>query len=184
MGLRSAVSFAVVVAAGFVAVSGSPSAAASAASAAEEGTNHCVVIVPDIDTMRCFPTYAAARQFVVDLGALPPSGGDLRTVTYAANYYTLLSVEFSGWFYGGDSIWFLGTGAWGAACSSSTTDIDWELSPMPAGWNNRISSFTGGLCSVRHYDVANFGAPYVGYSKGEAAIGNGLNNDTTSIRWS
>ena len=40
------------------------------------------------------------------------------------------------------------------------------------------------MWSVRHYDVANFGAPFVGYSTGEVAIGNGLNNDTTSIRWS
>jgi hypothetical protein len=181
MGFRTVISSVVLVAAGFVAVSGSP---ATAAPAAEEGTNHCVVIVPNIDTMQCFPTYAQAKQFVIDLGALPPSGGNLRAACRPANVYTLLSVEFSGWFYGGDSIWFLGVGAWGNDCSSSKTDIDWELSSMPAGWNNRISSFTGGGCEVRHYDVANFGAPYVGYSPGEAAIGNGLNNDTTSIRWS
>lgn len=164
------------------AVMAGPARAAAPDRTTADGGEHCALVLPDTEVLRCFASHEDARRFAVEVGAI--EGHDQRAS--AANQLpprlTLLSVEYASAFYLGDSLWVYGEDG---PCTPVTTDLDYELSSMPAGWNNRITSFlSSSNCQTRHYDYVNFGGIYVGYSPSQLALGNGLDNDTSSLRWS
>ena len=94
----------------------------------------------------------------------------------------MISIEYTGSnFTGSDLIW---TGTAGN-CSTSTGNVDYAISSMPAGWNNVITSFrTYANCWVKHYESTSYGGASIGYDPTDSYIGAVMDNQTSSQRWS
>jgi hypothetical protein len=180
---RVAVYAAAVALAGSVLAAAGPAQAAQPGLAAEEKP-YCEIILP-AQIMRCFATPEEADEFIGNAQVGPPKGqlpgsaaGHAERST--AQVLTLLSEEFDGTFFLPPRARFWGTSG---PCTTTTADIDYQQSPMPAGWDNRISSFIShSNCWVRHYAGAGFTGAFVGYSGTQAVLG--ISNQTSSIRWS
>jgi len=78
-------------------------------------------------------------------------------------------------------------------CTGSTADIDWKVPVMPAGWDNRISSFMNfNGCFTKHFDGASYtGLTTPGFSNDQptmpGAAGPSLfnmDNRTSSLQFS
>jgi len=179
-----------------VAIAGSALAAgpARAAEPAAE-TQHCVIVLPDPDGMTCFTSAAEAFKYATggqEPGASKDPQATLRVDGFATNggtpvgnpalTYTTLSWEFDQIGWTGNSVLFVGLNG---GCTTSILDIDYATPTMPAYMNNRIWSFrTYNNCWTRHYDLVNWGLPYVGYSGTQALITAPLGADTSAERWS
>lgn len=73
----------------------------------------------------------------------------------------------------------------GWACTGPTNDVDLQTGSMPGGWNDVISSYKNfANCWTRHFQHNNFGGASIGYSDDSAFVGNAMNDQTSSIRWS
>jgi len=169
--------------------------AASPAHAADTA-QHCVVLLPSAQVVHCFDTFDEMTRYLQDIGAsfgpskdaaaAPPGSGSLaaRSVAPATAGLKVLSIEYDlpGWDKFGATDTFLGA----YACSTTTTDIDYEVSDLSAsGFNQRISSFkVYNNCWAKHYDLINFGGFAVGYQGSEFVINLSIDNDTSSERWS
>lgn len=79
--------------------------------------------------------------------------------------------------YGGSSyIWVVSQ----SGCSPS---IHYQVSSMPAGWNDRVSSAKAySNCSFYHYHDTNFGGSYVACDPNCSTMGS-LDNATSSEKW-
>ncbi len=79
--------------------------------------------------------------------------------------------------YGGSSyIWVVSQ----SGCSPS---IHYQVSSMPAGWNDRVSSAKAySNCSFNHYRDTNFGGPYLVCNPNCSTMGS-LDNATSSEIW-
>ena len=148
---------------------------------ADAPEEHCALILPATEVAHCWPTFEEARQFAVDHGALGDPTAGLRTTTAGVTSLTLISIEYSGWFKTGSSLWMYGKHG---NCSITTSDLDYGVSILPSSWDNRISSFQSySYCIEKHFSMHTYFGVYVGWSAGESVIGPAIDNDTTSIEW-
>lgn len=68
-------------------------------------------------------------------------------------------------------------------CDTST-DVDWELSSLPATWNDRASSFQGySSCELRVYENTSFGGLSYGAYASTDYVGDPMNDRTSSVRF-
>jgi hypothetical protein len=68
-------------------------------------------------------------------------------------------------------------------CDSSA-DADWQRSPMPGGWDNRVSSYrVYSNCVVDHWQNPGFTGRHTGLTGARSYIGDYMNDRTSSIRW-
>jgi hypothetical protein len=184
-------------------------ASAASAQAAEAGAartvsadagSHCVAHAAGSLELACFGSFAEALEYASG-GRLtdgPKNGGDavrdegFTAKVNAANdeanrtgsvvgFDTVISIDYTGSSYTGSELIWLGTGN----CSTSTNNIDYEVSSMPSGWVNVVSSFRAyANCWVKHYENPSFGGAVVGYTDSRSYIGAALDNRTSSERWS
>jgi hypothetical protein len=97
------------------------------------------------------------------------TGTTLRAVFYENSNYT------------GATLRYYGSGP----CTSTTTDADFSLSVMPAGWNDVVSSVRDyNSCDVKLYRDNSFGGGttgFVNYGSGKT-VPSGWNEITSSFR--
>ena len=68
-------------------------------------------------------------------------------------------------------------------CDTSS-DVDWELSSLPAAWNDRTSSFLGSSsCELRVYENNSFGGLSYGAYASTDYVGDAMNDRTSSVRF-
>jgi hypothetical protein len=171
----------------------------SAAPAADSGG--CVARATGDVAVHCYATFTEALQKASG-GVLtdgPKNAGDaiddpaFNAKVDAANsaqrvggYYTIISIEFDGLNYttapgGMPPLIWVGTGN----CTTSTNNVDYQVGSLPAGFDNRISSFrTYANCWARHWENANYTGASVGYSGSQRDIGATMDNRTSSEQWS
>jgi hypothetical protein len=167
-----------------------------------EGGDHCVarLIGSGTPVPVCFATFAEALEyasggrltdgpknaadaarnpnFVARVNASNDEPGRAKAVAASV----VISIEYtpSGWATPSDLIW-VGT----KNCTTSTNNTDYEVTSMPAGWDNVISSYrTFANCWVKHYENTGFGGASVGYHGSRGYIGAAMDNRTSSERWS
>ncbi|HZM74330.1 MAG TPA: hypothetical protein VFC19_01310 [Candidatus Limnocylindrales bacterium] len=158
-------------------VAGSPAAVAAPAPAAE--SDHCVVTVPETST-QCFATFDEAKAFA---DSMTGSGSAMRVsvviwpLTVLVIAYDLANFNAAN----GTLILISLNGP----CTKSIANVDHQVANLPAGWDNRISSYIAGpYCWTKLFRDPNFGGPSVGFAGDTAMIGGGLNNNASSIQWS
>ena len=100
-----------------------------------------------------------------------------------AQAQTVIGTEYEHINFGGSSLNV--TAPTGFVCTTTVADVERVLSSMPAGWDNRISSYrTFSNCWARHFEHINFGGANVGFSGTSSYIGDAMNDRTSSIQWS
>lgn len=164
--------------------------AAGPAQAAE--ADHCAVSLPD-KNMKCFDSYEGAAAFVTSVAEITepkaPGSEELGTHPAATRSAALASLpqllyvgfDSSFWMPLNGSLWLYGLGG---NCTTPTSNVDYHLSTMPTGWDNRISSYlTFSNCWTQHWDLPFWGGAHIGYSGSRATMG-ALNNATSSLRLS
>jgi hypothetical protein len=186
-----------------------PAAAASAAPASDIETlpaagGACVAYAThDAPPMQCFDTFAAALDkasggrltdgpknaqgaiddpaFNAKVDASNAAADAVRMSAVAGG--TVISIEYRGLNYvdADPLIWVGNSGN----CSTSTNNTDYEVSTMPAGFVNTISSYrTYANCYTKHWENPNFGGASVGYNGSRSNIGAAMDNRTSSEQWS
>jgi len=189
--MRAALSVLAVAAAGSVLVA----MPAHAAGTAEEGTRHCVAVIPNIDNLTCFDTLAKAVQYASngagrtpskgsgDTAARASAGADARLAAGALVVNpVIVATNFSLPAYLGDSLTWVGLNG---NCTTPTTNIDYQVSSMPAGWNNRVSStIVGANCWEDDYETPNFLNYHTGYRGSQAVFNFNIDDKTSSIMFS
>ena len=195
--LRAALSVVALAAAGSVLVAAPAHAAGSAPAAGttEEGNRHCVVVIPNIDDLTCFETLAKAVQYASNGAGRTPSketatsaartsagaGARLAASALVVNP-VIVATTFSLPGYLGDSLTWVGLNG---NCTTPTTNIDYLVSSMPAGWNNRVSStVVGANCWEDDYESPNYFNYHTGYRGSQAVFNFNIDNKTSSIMWS
>lgn len=99
----------------------------------------------------------------------------------AAGFDTVISIDYMNTNWNAPELIWLGTGN----CSTSTNNTDYEISTMPAGWVNVVSSYrTFANCWVKHYEDPSFNGNVEGYNGSRASMTAGVDNRTSSERWS
>jgi len=172
--------------------------AMTAATAA--GGRHCVAHASGPQELACYASFAEALEKASG-GRLtngPKNGGDAMRdpgfaarvnaandeanhVNAAAGYDTVISIDYTGPQYTGDELIWVGTGN----CTTSTGNTDYQVSSMPAGWVNVVSSHRAyANCWVKHYENASWGGASVGYYGSRSYIGAAMDDRTSSERWS
>jgi len=194
--LRAALSILAVAAAGSVLVAAPAHAAGSATAAgtAQEGDRHCVAVISNTDNLTCFDTLAKAVQFASNGAGRTPSkdssgtaarsaGADARLAAVALVVNpVIVATNFSLPGYLGDSLTWVGLNG---NCSTPTFTVDYQVSSMPSGWNNRVSStIVGANCWEDDYETPNFLNYHTGYRGSQAVFNFNIDNKTSSITWS
>jgi hypothetical protein len=89
----------------------------------------------------------------------------------------VIGIDWDYTYYGGSSY------TWVVSETGCTPSIQYSVSSMPAGWNDRVSSAKAySNCKFYHYRDANFGGPYVICNPNCATMGS-LDNATSSEKW-
>lgn len=155
-----------------------------ATAAAETTETHCVALVGEGGSFvegPCFgspeESFAAAtnREVLEPYWDQLESQNGTSTETAVSAQPSVLSVEYDGSSYTGDTWTFTG----GTGCGAGTT---WYVDSMPAGWNDRVYSAIGysGCRIARHYEHVE----RVGASRNCTCSSMGvMNNETSSIQW-
>jgi hypothetical protein len=156
---------------------------------AAEG-QHCVVPIPDPDRLACFGTIEEALEFATGGQGTTPSKetGTAAATTGRVGVQALVGGQvavatwYDGFFFTGASLTWVG---FNGNCTTSTGNIDYQASSVPASWNNRMSSFiTYANCWEDDFDLPAFGGYHTGYRGTQAIVNATINNDTSSVRWS
>lgn len=162
---------ALVVAVASVAV---PVAGASPA-LADEPVTHCW---QDLESGAggCFDTYAEVLTDIA-LHAAVPRGDTADGITPLST--VIIGQVFEDANYGGSSFTFTASGD----CDTNV-DVDWELSAMPSGWNDRVSSFKSfGQCATKIWQDVGYGGSSYGFVVNSTYVGATLNDQASSIQW-
>jgi hypothetical protein len=142
-----------------------PTAESATAAAAASAAPHCALAAGSI-TAHCFGTYRAAVAYgtggrVTDApvsartAALDPAFARTMSALPAAtpNVSTLLGTEYANANFAGASLSLFGAGR----CDNSS-DADFRFASLPAGWNDRITSFRSfSNCAQQLFRNTNFG---------------------------
>jgi hypothetical protein len=130
----------------------------------------------------CFPTFAAAMEFVTGGALVAETPAQLDRLAaespdaMATASWIVLGYEYKSTGYSGGSLVLYGTS--GSGCGSSTT---YGFPTMPSGWNNVISSaraFNG--CWSTHYDGTSYSGTRRTCTPSCSTLGT-MNNRTSSI---
>ncbi|WP_155372669.1 hypothetical protein [Catellatospora vulcania] len=166
-------------------------AAPTAPASAAEGDTYCVASASSTAPQAvCFATFDKALQFASGgvLYDLPKGSGTAAKVEalnagFGINVVnTVISIEYTGSNFSGSALIWSGTAG---KCSTPTGNVDYQISSMPAGWNNVITSFrTYANCWVKHYESNSYGGAVIGYGPTDSYIGAVMDNQTSSQRWS
>jgi hypothetical protein len=186
-----------------------PAAAAQAAPAADPpGERHCVAFLTggastSVPELQCFDTFGEAlgRASGGRLTTGPKNAGDamgdpqFHAAVDAANaaaerargigaavVNTVISIQYTGSGYtGSDLIWSGQSGN----CSTSTNNVDYEISSMPAGWDNLLSSVKlYANCWEEEYEHTSYNGASLTYHGNRSSLGAAMDNRTSSVRWS
>lgn len=69
-------------------------------------------------------------------------------------------------------------------CTTAGGDIDASTPRMPPGWNDRVSSFAiYGGCWTKIFEHSNYRGDTYGYAPDTEYLVDGMNDKTSSIRW-
>ena len=166
---------------------------AAPANAAEAEADHCLAAVSEPTTLTCFPTFDQAKAYFLAMGGQvyapkdPSSGlapGNRAGSAALIPIPTLLYIGYD-WTNQnplGGSIWYFGLSG---GCTKTIADVDYQVSPLPATWINRITStqlFSN--CWANHYINTGYGGSSTGYQGSMNSLSVTLNNNASSIRWS
>jgi len=93
---------------------------------------------------------------------------------------TVIGIEFSDANYQGATYTITG-----GTCTSTTSDVDWQLSPLASGWNDVISSFHSyANCWTKLWENTGYWGASYGYVGDSSYVGNAMNDRASSIQWS
>jgi hypothetical protein len=185
--------------AGAAPVAGAPQPeAATAAPAAGTSGPHCALAAGDHQPLRCFATFPAAVAFAtggrvtapasaadaardpgfaasVEAAATLPAAG---TATSAGSGGVLVGIEYADLNYGGATLSMFAPGG----CDYSL-DVDYRFTSLPAGWNDRISSFRSySNCAQQLFNAINFGGgSLTGIISSLAYVGSAANDKASSV---
>lgn len=133
----------------------------------------------------CHDTYAevlddltaeagAATSYATDgASAATASGGVVALASVA------LGTVYEDLNYGGSSYTFTAS----SDCDSNA-DVDWQLSSMPSGWNDRVSSFKSfGQCATRIWADTGYSGSSYGFVANSTYVGSTMNDQASSIQW-
>ena len=165
-----------------------PAGAALADVAPAAATRACVADATGTAPMRCFATFdealkASGAQLTQGSkntqSASDPAATERAGVAAAATY--VLSIDYTGSNYTGNALIWTGP----SPCTTRTTDVDYQIPSMPAGWDNVISSYkTYANCWGKDWENTNYTGASVGYNGSRSYIGAALDNRTSSEQWS
>ena len=160
----------------------------------------CVVDVPDTSKLACFDTFAEAIKYATGGRELDPPKDPAVAVrdpafaerlnassvapaaAGAAAVSTVISIEFGQPNFGGSPLIWRG---FSGNCSTSTGNTDYEVTSMPVGYDNWVSSFeTFANCFTKHWEYTGFSGASVGYQGTRAQISAAMDNRTSSEQWS
>ncbi|HZM74329.1 MAG TPA: peptidase inhibitor family I36 protein [Candidatus Limnocylindrales bacterium] len=176
-----------------IAVAGSLAAVATPAYAADEAEGgHCVSTVPETN-VRCFGTYEEAKAFVASVAEVgsEKGPGSAARLEYSQAMAAKQLAFWPVWIFTafdwenydpfGGSWWIIGLSG---SCTTTTADLDYSDSVLPARWDNDISSYlNGGNCWTKLYEDPFFGGSSRGYTGSSPTLG-AWNNRASSIKWS
>ena len=143
---------------------------------AADTVEHCWL---DVETSagQCFATYA---EVLAQLDALESedsqeSLSDL--VSPAAS--VVIGQVFEDASYGGSSYTFTAS----SGCDTNA-DVDWQVSSMPSGWNDRVTSFKSfNQCATRIWSDTGYSGNSYGFVANSTNVGATMNDQTSSIQW-
>jgi hypothetical protein len=93
---------------------------------------------------------------------------------------TVIGVEYSDANYQGATYTITG-----GTCTGTTSDVDWQLSPLASGWNDVISSFHSyANCWTKLWENTGYWGASYGYVGDTTYVGNAMNDRASSIQWS
>jgi len=114
------------------------------------------------------------------LGASAPASA--ATATRAGSGDVLIAIFYEHADGSGRQLWYYGT----RSCTSTTSDTDYAVGTMPAGWNDIISRVRDfNSCDVKLYTDGNFRGSttgYVNYGSGGRYVGDFFNDKTSSFK--
>jgi hypothetical protein len=145
------------------------------------GSTHCW---QDVESQAgaCYNTYAEVLTDIARHAALPRAGSvdaDVSSEGITPLSTVIIGQVFEDLNYGGSSFTFTAS----SDCDTNA-DVDWELSAMPSGWNDRVSSFKSfGQCATRIWQDVGFGGSYYGFVVNSTYVGSTLNDQGSSIQW-
>jgi hypothetical protein len=167
-------------------VSGSSAEAATAAPHPATGGPHCALGAGEGAKLHCFATFPAAVAFatggkVTSAPATPAQAVRDPAFTAAVEAVTagsvLVGIEYADLNFGGGSVSMYA----GGRCDDSA-DADYRFASMPAGWNDRISSFRSySNCAQQLFNSTNFGGPLTGVVASLSYVGAGANDRASSV---
>jgi hypothetical protein len=165
---------------------------ANPAQAAPEEEQHCVIAIADLDRVTCFDTLAKAIDFATggrgttpSKGSAGPSTGSsterFGTESHVPNHVPV-ATWFRYWLFQGSSVTWMGSNG---NCTTPTGNIDYQLSSVPAPYNNWMSSFiTYSNCWEDDYDLSGPSGYHTGYRGTQAVVNATIDNDTSAANWS
>lgn len=158
----------------------------AAPASAAEADQHCWY---DLETglSGCHDTYAKVLDDLSAAGEVAVAtsyGSDGALVgTASGGVVALASVALGTVYedlnYGGSSYTFTAS----SGCDSNA-DVDWQLSSMPSGWNDRVSSFKSfGQCATRIWADTGYSGSSYGFVANSTYVGSTMNDQASSIQW-
>ena len=166
-------------------VATAPEAATAAPRAAVAGP-HCALGAGDGAKLHCFATFRAAVSFatggrVTTAPATPAEAVKDPAFTAAVESVTagsvLVGIEYADLNFGGASLSMYA----GGRCDASS-DADYRFPSMPAGWNDRVSSFRSySNCAQQLFNSTNFGGALTGVITSLSYVGSGANDRASSM---
>ncbi|MGE4113588.1 MAG: hypothetical protein AB7G36_05385 [Candidatus Nanopelagicales bacterium] len=177
--MRSTHAAAAALSAALLVISAAPASAA-------EADQHCWY---DLETglSGCHDTYAKVLDDLSAAGEVAVAtsyGSDGALVgTASGGVVALASVALGTVYedlnYGGSSYTFTAS----SGCDSNA-DVDWQLSSMPSGWNDRVSSFKSfGQCATRIWADTGYSGSSYGFVANSTYVGSTMNDQASSIQW-
>jgi hypothetical protein len=185
-----------------------PAAAQATPAADTPGGQHCVAFLTggtatSVPELQCFDSFGAALERASGgrLTKGPKNAADAmgdpefhaavdkanaaaqraRAVS-AAVVNTVISIQYDGSSYtGSDLIWSGQSGN----CTTSTNNVDYAISSMPAGWHDRVSSVKlYANCWEEEYEHTSHNGASLPYHGNRSSLGAAMDNRTSSVRWS
>jgi hypothetical protein len=161
---------------------------ATAAPRPTAGGPHCALAAGEGAVLRCFGTFPAAVAYATGgrVTGAPASPADaVRDPAFTAAVEAaattaatvLVGIEYADLNYGGASLSMYAPGR----CDDSA-DVDYRFASLPAGWNDRISSFRSySNCAQQLFNSTNFGTALTGIVGSSSYVGATANDKASSV---
>ena len=140
---------------------------------ADDSVQHCWLDV-EAATSQCFQTQA---EVLAQIDAQDAQRSQSELVSPAAT--VILGQVFEDANYGGSSYTFTAS----SGCDTNA-DVDWQVSSMPSGWNDRVTSFKSfNDCATRIWSDTGYSGSTYGFVVNSTNVGTTMNDQTSSIQW-